>query len=965
VWTLRLAEPGHAPPLLRAPPKWNLRVVIPSACERHPVAQTPSLRAPRTAGVRCGNGGELSNVGSESVHRILVLRRINSSPAWSYDADLLDPLCKGVEAKGDITLPPHDAPLDGPYTIGDFLADFRSGRAYDGAAAKAYGRILLDHLLPLRTELGEYGRRAIDAARTPGLRLELVLDPEDPQLDAIPFELLADGRGFVFRRARHRLLRSYAGLPIRDVALSPRGTARLLVAWANPSSPDGTRVPDKVFEAHERAAGSEAQRLGLAAIPPLRNAHRSSLRKLLGEHPHIEVVVWIGHGVAAGGKLLLHGDEAPDYPNDFGTLVAAGDFASDLRTGGVQLVFLWTCHGAGHALEPFGGVAYALLAPDQGNAGAVLGSHAALDAEVSARFAGALFSAWAHGGGDLEDAVAAARAQMDETTLLWARPTLYARCSPMTPAALRPPADPLVEAAPRGVSDRLRALPLPTRTPHFVGREDLVEHATARLRLGRVVVLEGLPGIGKTELALAVAYRVEADGGRVVFFEAQQQMDLSNLRSRMGVAVGLTTVESDADLFSAFEPVEALVVLDNAEDLLPSEAAHDALRRFLGGLLARAPGLRLLVTSRRQLGPLGDEVAEPVDVPPLTPEATRELFVAECGPRLHDEELLSAAGTRLLELLDGHPRAVVLVASHVGRGETLQQLVGRLEHEGASAMTTHDFYGFDFQETADARLRRDRLVSTMNLSYRALERESEAAVRAFEFLGFFPAGLAQAVFAQAIGDEDGSLVRVLLRHNLVVLRGDDRRLNLPAPIRAYANWRLRRRGIDRLALERAALATAAQLRGWGDRLGTPESRSVLRWFLREEPNVVALLAARTDGAAMPVAPAALALVRPWGYAAGYAGRARDVLEVVTPLVARLDWSAVQRDLAAPVLQALGDLRRRVDDLEGARAAYEEALPIYREIHDRLGEANTLLALGDLRRRVADLEGARAAYEEAL
>ena len=47
------------------------------------------------------------------------------------------------------------------------------------------------------------------------------------------------------------------------------------------------------------------------------------------------------------------------------------------------------------------------------------------------------------------------------------------------------------------------------------------------------------------------------------------------------------------------------------------------------------------------------------------------------------------------------------------------------------------------------------------------------------------------------------------------------------------------------------------------------------------------------------------------------------------------------------LLRLGVLVVRVADLDGGRAAYAEALPIYREIHARLGEANCLQSLGDL------------------
>ncbi|MBM4034919.1 MAG: tetratricopeptide repeat protein [Planctomycetes bacterium] len=63
--------------------------------------------------------------------------------------------------------------------------------------------------------------------------------------------------------------------------------------------------------------------------------------------------------------------------------------------------------------------------------------------------------------------------------------------------------------------------------------------------------------------------------------------------------------------------------------------------------------------------------------------------------------------------------------------------------------------------------------------------------------------------------------------------------------------------------------------------------------------------------------------------------------------------------------SLGDLKTRVADLDGARADYEAALPLFREVRDRLGEANCRKSLGDLKTRVADLDGARADYEAAL
>jgi tetratricopeptide (TPR) repeat protein len=70
-------------------------------------------------------------------------------------------------------------------------------------------------------------------------------------------------------------------------------------------------------------------------------------------------------------------------------------------------------------------------------------------------------------------------------------------------------------------------------------------------------------------------------------------------------------------------------------------------------------------------------------------------------------------------------------------------------------------------------------------------------------------------------------------------------------------------------------------------------------------------------------------------------------------------------LKANTLQALGDLDRREAKLQDARSRYDEALPIYRDIDARLGEANTLQMLA----QTASLEGhdqqAVQGFEEAL
>ncbi len=68
---------------------------------------------------------------------------------------------------------------------------------------------------------------------------------------------------------------------------------------------------------------------------------------------------------------------------------------------------------------------------------------------------------------------------------------------------------------------------------------------------------------------------------------------------------------------------------------------------------------------------------------------------------------------------------------------------------------------------------------------------------------------------------------------------------------------------------------------------------------------------------------------------------------------------------ANCIQSLGDVDLSLSDHESARARYESALEAYRELGDRLGEANCIKALGDVDLSLSDQESARARYESAL
>jgi predicted ATPase len=153
---------------------------------------------------------------------------------------------------------------------------------------------------------------------------------------------------------------------------------------------------------------------------------------------------------------------------------------------------------------------------------------------------------------------------------------------------------------------------LPAQLTSFVGREQDLAMLGKLLGEARLVTLTGAGGSGKTRLA------VEFAAGAVDrFADGVWLADLAGLSgpglvaAQVMEALGVRQA-GDVPVIEALRfrlrSAELLLVLDNCEHLL------DECAQLAGGLLAGAPGLRVLATSREPLGVPG-EAACPV--PPL------------------------------------------------------------------------------------------------------------------------------------------------------------------------------------------------------------------------------------------------------------------------------------------------------------------------------------------------------------
>jgi predicted ATPase/DNA-binding SARP family transcriptional activator len=261
-----------------------------------------------------------------------------------------------------------------------------------------------------------------------------------------------------------------------------------------------------------------------------------------------------------------------------------------------------------------------------------------------------------------------------------ARP-LVTTAVPAPPAAAAPPAVPL-SAAPLGEVEHQ----LPTFAGPFVGRAQelaMLGQLFANPEL-RLITIVGLGGVGKTRLAVAAATawikasKEEAaplpkDGIHFVPLAAVDGPD--QLVPAIGNALNLSLrtgeAESQQQLLAFLSGKEYLLILDNFEHLLGDETV--ALVR---AMMAEAPGVRLLLTSRLRLNLQGEQLypLAGLRVPPAGEVPRREgisdydaleLFRQQAVRIDPDFELVGPnllAAVQICQLVQGVPLGIELAA---------------------------------------------------------------------------------------------------------------------------------------------------------------------------------------------------------------------------------------------------------------------------------------------------------------
>jgi predicted ATPase/DNA-binding NarL/FixJ family response regulator len=464
----------------------------------------------------------------------------------------------------------------------------------------------------------------------------------------------------------------------------------------------------------------------------------------------------------------------------------------------------------------------------------------------------------------------------------------------------------------------------------------------------RLLTLTGPGGVGKTRLALQLASALApafADGVAVV--ELARLADPALLLSALAQALGVPEAMGEPlgeTLAAALRPRQLLLLLDNFEQLLDAAAQ-------LTALLAAAPHLQLLVTSRTRLQVYGEQVfpVEPLPLPDtqqppalaqLGESAAVQLFVARAqavDPSFSLSEANAQIVATICRQLDGLPLALELAAARVKLlppAALLARLDQRLALLSGGAR--------------DHPLRHQTLRAAIGWSYELL---APAEQRLFRGLGVFVGGATlEAVAAVCVADgeqETDLLARLgaLLDHSLVrqLPQADGMpRILLLETIREYALEQLAARGEEAPLRQRHAAYYLALAEQAEPQLNRAEQQTWLARLEAEHENLRASndwFAREVDG----LADQARLIFACYGFwnLKGYWREGRAQAEA---LLARPEASAPSRVRAIGLLTR-GGFACFQGDFGVARDSEEESIAIFRALGDRQGLGWALFALG--------------------
>ncbi len=457
----------------------------------------------------------------------------------------------------------------------------------------------------------------------------------------------------------------------------------------------------------------------------------------------------------------------------------------------------------------------------------------------------------------------------------------------------------------------------------------------------RPLLIWGLPGVGKSNLALALLHHPEVVrrfGARRYWLRCDDRRSATALKNYMGLQwFGLVPRPQnegsgldpliESEIVRRLGQAPAACVIDNFET--PHEKDPVGCEKWLRVLLG-IDNVWLIVTRHGYEQPAGIRWSKPIEPALLSPEFALELF---CRITQNEEHRADSRLLHLLGDLGGLPRAIELLAHQAGQAEDLSPLIARWAENGTPML-----------ERMGGRSRENSLACSYTFVIDSID---DAARQLLRGLSTLPSGVLEMEvprIAAKVGttsplDAAETLARTTLAYR------ESGRLRLLPPMGDY----VRRQ-------DPANPGETAMARQYF--LGILETKATSPHFLEELANIQWAVECTLDQSERAGIYAACGLGL-MGFFGGIDG------DAIVQRAKRVAEDIGDNGSAAYCIWILGEMARYRADYDEARSRFQEGLKFSQAFGNCITEGGCVFGLGTIAFDQSDFNEARRCFEQSL
>ena len=256
------------------------------------------------------------------------------------------------------------------------------------------------------------------------------------------------------------------------------------------------------------------------------------------------------------------------------------------------------------------------------------------------------------------------------------------------------------------------------------------------------MALDGLGGVGKTQIALEAAYQIQANSPECSIFwvQASDTASFNNSYRQIAQKLGIPGLEDDKDVNKlVFEALMRLssgwvLIIDNADDyeVLLKSNGSDGSPALIKSIPNRGNGA-VLFTTRNHRAAVDFTEANVIQIKAMSREESTELLkqsVIDMTPSLLDD---GASITDLLDLLLDLPLAIKQAAAYMNKNFTFVSKY--LSYYKRSEQEMVEVLSQDFEDHGRYDTQNNPVATTWLISFKQMEIQDPLAAEYLSFIG--------------------------------------------------------------------------------------------------------------------------------------------------------------------------------------------------------------------------------------